>query len=107
MNVNKEILKILILCIFLHIINIYSIEVERRGYMNGKGAYAVPVDMPLVAKKPLKRTMPKKAKEYFDFMNSRNIELFEDENTGELFSKVTDLNTGKTEIRKCTFTDED
>ena len=75
--------------------------------MNGKGAYAVPVDMPLVAKKPLKRTMSKKAKEYFDFMNSRNIELFEDENTGELFSKVTDLNTGKTEIRKCTFTDED
>ncbi len=75
--------------------------------MAGTGAYAIPMDMPFVSKKPLNKTMPKQAKEYFDYMNSRDVELFEDENTGELFSRTTDLNTGKTEIRKCISTDED
>ena len=75
--------------------------------MAGTGAYAMPTDMPLVSKKPLKRTMSKQAKEHFEFMNSRNVELFEDEDTGELNSKITDLKTGKTEIRKCIYTNED
>lgn len=75
--------------------------------MAGTGAYAMPTDMPLVSKKPLKRTMSKQAKEHFEFMNSRNVELFEDEDTGELYSKITDLKTGKTEIRKCIYTNED
>ena len=51
--------------------------------------------------------MSKRAKDYFEYMNSRSVELFEDENTGELFSRTTDLKTGKTEIRKCVYTDED
>ena len=80
---------------------------ERSGCMAGTGAYAMPTDMPLVSKKPLKRTMSEQARDHFAFMNSRTVELFEDENTGELYSKVTDLNTGKTEIRKCEYTDED
>ena len=75
--------------------------------MAGTGAYAMPTDMPLVSKKPLKRTMSKQAKEHFEFMNSRNVELFEDEDTVELYSKITDLKTGKTEIRKCIYTYED
>lgn len=75
--------------------------------MAGTGAYAMPADMPFVSKKPLKRTMSEQAKDYFDYMNSRNIELFEDENTGELFSRTIDLNTGRSEIRKCVYTDED
>ena len=75
--------------------------------MAGTGAYAVPVNMPLVAKKPLNRKMSKEAKLHFEYMFSRNVELFEDEKTGELFSKVTDVNTGKSEIRKCEYTDED
>lgn len=75
--------------------------------MAGTGAYAVPKEMPLVSKKTLKRTMSKQAQDHFEFMNSQEVELFEDESTGELYSKVTDLNTGKTEIRKCEYTDED
>lgn len=75
--------------------------------MVGTGAYAVPVNMPLVARKPLKRTMSKEARVHFEYMFSRSVELFEDEKTGELFSKVTDVNTEKSEIRKCEFTDED
>lgn len=75
--------------------------------MAGTGAYAIPTEMPLISSKPLKRTMSKQAKDHFEFMNSRNVELFEDENTGELYSKTTDLKTGKTEIRKCIYTDED
>lgn len=75
--------------------------------MAGTGAYAVPTEMPLVSKKPLKTTMSKQARDHFEFMSSQEVELFEDESTGELYSKVTDLNTGKTEIRKCEYTDED
>lgn len=75
--------------------------------MAGTGAYAMPADMPFVSKKPLKRTMSRQAKEYFDYMNSREVELFEDEITGELFSRTTDLTTGRTIIRKCIYTDED
>lgn len=75
--------------------------------MAGTGAYSMPIDMPFVSKRPLKRTMPEQAKAYFEYMNSRDVELFEDENTGELFSRTTDLKTGKTEIRKCIYTDED
>lgn len=75
--------------------------------MAGTGAYAMPTDMPLVSEKPLKRTMSERAKAYFDYMESRDVELFEDENTGELFSRTKDLKTGKTEIRKCVYTDED
>lgn len=75
--------------------------------MAGTGAYAVPTEMPLVSKKPLKTTMSKQARDHFEFMCSQEVELFEDESTGELYSKVTDLNTGKTEIRKCEYTDED
>lgn len=51
--------------------------------------------------------MSRQAKEYFDYMNSREVELFEDEITGELFSRTTDLTTGRTIIRKCIYTDED
>ena len=75
--------------------------------MAGTGAYAIPTEMPLVSKKPLKTTMSKQAKEHFEFMASRNVELFEDEFTGELYSRTTDTKTGKTEIRKCVYTDED
>ena len=75
--------------------------------MAGTGAYAVPTEMPLVSKKPLKTTLSKQARDHFEFMSSQEVELFEDESTGELYSKVTDLNTGKTEIRKCEYTDED
>lgn len=75
--------------------------------MAGTGAYAVPIKMPLVAKTPLKRTMSKEAKAHLEFMSSRQVEIFTDEKTGELYSRVTDLNTGKTVIRKCEYTDED
>ncbi len=75
--------------------------------MAGTGAYAMPIDMPLVAKKPLKKAMSKEAKEHFEYMFSRDVELFEDELTGELYSKITDNTTGKSEIRKCIHTDED
>lgn len=75
--------------------------------MAGTGAYAVPAQMPFVANKPLKRTMSKEAKKHFDSLLSLDVELFEDELTGELYSKVTDTRTGKTEIRKCIYTEED
>ena len=51
--------------------------------------------------------MSKEAKKHFDSLLSLDVELFEDELTGELYSKVTDIRTGKTEIRKCIYTDED
>ncbi len=75
--------------------------------MAGTSAYATPITMPLVAKKPLKTKMSKEARAHYEYMFSRNVELFEDENTGELYSKVTNLNTGETKIRKCEYTDED
>ncbi len=75
--------------------------------MAGTGAYAVPTDMPLVAKGPIKRKMSLNAKKHFEDLMSMDVELFEDETTGELYSKITDLNTGKSEIRKCIYTDED
>ena len=75
--------------------------------MVGTSAYATPIPMPLVAKRPLKTKMSKEAKAHYEYMFSRNVELFEDENTGELYSKVTNLNTGETKIRKCEYTDED
>lgn len=75
--------------------------------MAGTSAYAMPIEMPLVAKKPLMKTMPKKAQEHYEDMFSRDVELFRDENTGELYAKITDLKSGKTEIRKCEYTDED
>lgn len=75
--------------------------------MAGTGAYAIPTQMPFVAKKPLKRKMSKEAREHFDSLLSLDVELFEDEATGELYSKVTDTRTGKSEIRKCIYTDED
>ena len=73
--------------------------------MAGTGAYAIPIDMPLVAKKKLKRTMSKEAKAHFDFLSSLQVEVFTD--NGELYSKTTDLNTGKSTIRKCEYSDED
>jgi hypothetical protein len=75
--------------------------------MAGTGAYAMPVDMPLVAKKPLKTKMSKEAKAHFDNLLAMDVDLFEDEATGEMYAKVTDMRTGKTEIRKCEQTDED
>ena len=75
--------------------------------MAGTGAYAIPVDMPLVAKKSINRTMSKEAKAHFEYLSSQSVELFTDDATGELFAKTTDLNTGKSEIRKCVYTDED
>ncbi len=75
--------------------------------MAGTSAYATPVTMPLVAKTPLKTKMSKEARAHYDYMFSRDVELFVDENTGELYSKVTNLNTGETTIRKCEYTDED
>jgi hypothetical protein len=35
------------------------------------------------------------------------VELFEDEISGEMYVKVTDIRNGKTEIRKCEKSDED
>lgn len=75
--------------------------------MAGTSAYATPISMPLIAKAPLKTKMSKEAKEHYDYMLSREVELFEDEETGELYSKVTDINTGECRIRKCEYTDED
>ena len=75
--------------------------------MAGVSAYATHISMPLVSKTPLKKKMSKKAKEHFDYLFSRDVELFRDEETGELYSKVTDRKTGVTEIRKCELTDED
>lgn len=75
--------------------------------MAGTGAYALPINMPLSTKKPLNRKMSKEAQAHFDYMFSRSVELFENDTTGELFSKITDINTGKSEIKKCEFTDED
>lgn len=75
--------------------------------MAGTGAYAMPVDMPLVTKKTIKKTMSKEAKAHFEYLASKSVELFTDDITGELFAKTTDLNTGKSEIRKCIYTDED
>lgn len=43
--------------------------------MAGTGAYAVPVNMPLVAKKPLKRAMSKEAREHFEYMFSNSKKL--------------------------------
>lgn len=75
--------------------------------MAGTGAYAIPIKMPLVARKPLKRVMSQEARDYFAYMSSRQVEVFTDEKTGELYSRVTDTNTGKSIIRKCEYTDED
>ena len=75
--------------------------------MAGISAYATPIVMPLISRKPLKMKMSQKTKDYFDDLFSRDVELFEDENTGELFSKVTDNTTGQTVIRKCEYVDED
>lgn len=68
--------------------------------MAGTGAYAIPTQMPFVAKKPLKRKMSKEVKEHFDSLLSLGVELFENEAMGELYSKVIDTRTGKSEIRK-------
>ncbi len=51
-------------------------------------------------KKPLKITISKEMKAHFEELFSENIEIFEDSNTGELYSKITDLKTGNTEIKK-------
>lgn len=75
--------------------------------MAGTGAYATPIDMPLVTRKKIKKTMSKEAKAHFDYLASKSMELFTDDLTGELFAKTTDINTGKSEIRKCIYTNED
>ena len=67
-------------------------------------AYAVPISMPLVTKKPLKRKMSERAREHFERLFSRDIEVFEDENSGELYARVTDNKTGRSEIKKCEYT---
>ena len=51
--------------------------------------------------------MSKEAMAHFEELMALDIELFEDELSGELYSKVTDTRTGKSEIRKCIYTDED
>ena len=75
--------------------------------MAGTGAYAMPAKLPFVAKKPLKRTMSKEARAHFEELMALDVEIFEDELSGDLYSKVTDNRTGKSEIRKCIYTDED
>ncbi|MBQ7463480.1 MAG: hypothetical protein IJS86_01325 [Lachnospiraceae bacterium] len=75
--------------------------------MVGTGAYAMPTNMPFVAKRPLKRKMSESARQHFDYLMSMDVDLFSDESTGELYAKVTDTKTGKSEIRKCVYTDED
>ena len=75
--------------------------------MAGTGAYIMPVQMPLVARKPLKRKMSKEARQHFDDLLSMDVEIFEDECTGELYSRVLDRRTGESEIRKCVKYDED
>ena len=75
--------------------------------MAGTGAYAIPTNMPLSANKPLKKKMSKDAKRHLEQLMSMDVELFRDASTGELYSKVTDTRTGKSEIRKCIYTDED
>ena len=75
--------------------------------MAGTSAYAMPINMPLVSKKALQRTMPDRARKHFEELFSRDVELFSDEATGELYAKITDNKTGQTMIRKCEHTDED
>ena len=71
------------------------------------GAYAMPTNMPFVAKRPLNRKMSESARQHFECLMSMDVDLFSDESTGELYAKVTDTKTGKSEIRKCIYTDED
>jgi hypothetical protein len=75
--------------------------------MAGTGAYAIPTKMPLVAQKRLKTKMSSEAKEHFNNLLSSDVELFEDEISGEMYVKVTDIRNGKTKIRKCEKSDED
>lgn len=75
--------------------------------MTGTGGYAIPVQMPLKASKTIKTKMSKAAKQHFDSLMALDIDVFEDEISGDLYSKITDTRTGKTVIKKCIFTDED
>ena len=75
--------------------------------MVGIGAYAVSTNMSLVAKGPIRRKISRQAKQHLEYRMTIDVELFEDETTGELYAKVTDIKTGKSEIRKCIQTDED
>ena len=51
--------------------------------------------------------MSKKAREHYERLFSKEVELFEDEQSGELYAKITDNVSGHSEIRKCEYTDED
>ena len=75
--------------------------------MAGTGAYAMPTKLPFVAKNTIKKTMSPEARAHFDRLLSKSVEIFRDSETGELYSKITDVNTGVVEIRKCEYTDED
>ncbi len=59
-----------------------------------------------IAKTPINNKMSKKAKEHFDYLFSRDIELFRNEVSGELYSKITNVKTGVTKIFKCEYIDE-
>ena len=76
--------------------------------MAGTGAYAVPMQMPIRVKGPLKTKMSPEAKAYYQDLFSRNekLEFFYDKD-GTMYSRVTDLDTGEVVERKCEQTDED
>ena len=75
--------------------------------MAGTGGYALPIDMPLVAKKPLKRKMSAEAKAHFDYISTQVVSVYTDKTTGDIYAKVTDSNTGVSKIVKCEQSDED
>jgi len=75
--------------------------------MAGSGGYARPIQMPFVAKRPLRATMSDEVRSLIEYLAGTKVEVFTDEKTGLLYSKVTDLSTGKTSIQKCEKTDDD
>ena len=77
--------------------------------MAKNGAFAVPIRLPLVTRKPLKRKMSLQAKKHYEelFSNKDTLEIYTDKKTGEVYAKVTNAMTGETVVRKCERTDED
>lgn len=75
--------------------------------MAGTNSYAMPTKLPFVAKKTINKTMSSEVRAHFDRLLSKSVEVFRDSESGELYLKITDVNTGIVEIRKCEYTDED
>ena len=75
--------------------------------MAGTGGYALPINMSLVSRKPLKRKMSAEAKAHFDFLSSQEVSVYADTATGEIYAKITDKKTGISDVVKCEQSDED